>query len=59
MDMLFAIHYTGRPNAVTKADITALMTEFGKRGEVTARGRTKDELQWAQTDERDLPRQGK
>ena len=32
--MLFAIHYTGHPNANTKADITALMTEFGKRGEV-------------------------
>jgi hypothetical protein len=32
--MLFAIHYTGHPNANTKADITALMTEFGKRGEL-------------------------
>lgn len=34
MEMLFAVHYSGQPNATTKSDTTALMTEFGKRGEV-------------------------
>jgi hypothetical protein len=34
INMLFAVHYTTRPTAATKADTAALMTEFGKRGEV-------------------------
>ena len=32
--MLYAIHYATRSSAATKADTAALMTEFGKRGEV-------------------------
>jgi hypothetical protein len=31
--MLYAIHYTTRASAATKADTVALMTEFAKRGE--------------------------
>ena len=32
--MLYAIHYTTRPDAGTKADTAALMKVFGDRGEV-------------------------
>ena len=32
--MLYAIHYTTRSSAATKADTIALMTEFAKRGEM-------------------------
>jgi len=32
--MLFAINYTTRSSAASKADTAALMAEFGKRGEV-------------------------
>jgi len=32
--MLYAIHYTTRATAVSKADTSALMAEFGERGEV-------------------------
>jgi hypothetical protein len=32
--MLFAVHYTTRPAAGTKADTAALMQQFGERGEV-------------------------
>lgn len=32
--MLFAVHYTTRPTATSKADTAALMQEFGERGEV-------------------------
>jgi hypothetical protein len=32
--MLFAVHYSTRATATTKADTAALMQEFGERGEV-------------------------
>jgi len=32
--MLYAIHYSTRSSSATKADTVALMTEFGKRGEM-------------------------